>query len=243
MFARLRAKRPGTSLGNLLVYEGMRRLLAMTVRVLYRPVVQELARVPLTGPVLLAANHQSFLDPPVIGFAVTRRHMDYVARAGLFASPVFGGLIRALNSIPISEEGADAAAIREILRRLEAGRAVLIFPEGSRTTDGAMHDFKRGVAVLVRRSSCPVMPVAIEGVFDAWPRSARWPRVFGCRVAVRYGVPIPHDELLRDGPDAALDRLKREIDAMRLELRAELRRRTSGRFPPPGPGDHPASGG
>ena len=238
MFARLRAKHPGTSLGNLLVYEGMQHLLTLIIRMLYRPVVQELGHMPKTGPVLLAANHQSFLDPPVIGFAITVRHLDYVARAGLFASPVFGGLIRALNAIPISEEGPDTAAIREILRRLEAGRAVLIFPEGSRTPDGAIRDFKRGVAVLVGRSSCPVMPVAIEGVFDTWPRSSRWPRLLGCRVAVCYGKPIPHDDLLRDGPDAALDRLRREIDAMRLDLRAELRRRTSGRFPPPGPGDH-----
>ncbi|MCW5776158.1 MAG: 1-acyl-sn-glycerol-3-phosphate acyltransferase [Phycisphaeraceae bacterium] len=241
MFARLRARRPGTTLGNLFVYETMRRLLSLIIRVLYRPVVQEVGRVPLTGPVLLAANHQSFLDPPVIGFAVRERHLDYVARAGLFASPVFGGLIRALNAIPISEEGADAAAIREILRRLEAGRAVLIFPEGSRTADGAMHEFKRGVAVLVRRSSCPVMPVAIEGVYDTWPRSARWPRLFGCRVAVHYGEPIPHDELLQDGPDAALDRLRREIDSMRLNLRSELRRQTGGRFPLPGPGDESVS--
>ncbi len=237
MFARLRARRPGTTLGNLFVYETMRRLLSLILRVLYRPVVQEVTRVPPTGPVLLAANHQSFLDPPVIGFAVRNRHLDYVARAGLFASPAFGRLIRALNAIPISEEGADAVAIREILRRLEAGRAVLIFPEGSRTPDGAMHEFKRGVAVLVRRSSCPVMPVAIEGVYDIWPRSSKWPRLFGCRVAVRYGNPIPHDELLRHGPDAALDRLRREIDAMRLELRAELHRRSGGRFPPPGAGD------
>ena len=122
-----------------------------------------------------------------------------------------------------------------MLRRLEGGRAVLIFPEGSRTTDGRVAPFKRGVAVLVKRSRCPVVPVALEGAYEAWPRSRRLPRWLGHRVAVMYGRPIPHDELMHGGADAALLRLHDEVEAMRLALRERLDRTS----PRPKPGNEP----
>lgn len=196
--------------------------------------------VPTTGPLLIIANHQSYLDPPLISTGITRRNIDFIARAGLFRNRLFGWLIGTLNSIPITEQGGDTAAMKEALRRLADGKAVLLFPEGSRTHDGAMTPFKRGVAVLVKRAMCPVLPAAIEGAYDAWPRGRAAPRLLGYRVAVRYGDPIPHADLMADGPDAALRRLEREIDTMRLGLRAELRERTNGRLPAPGPADRPA---
>ena len=102
-----------------------------------------------------------------------------------------------------------------------------------------MHEFKRGVAVVVKRAKCPVQPVAVEGCFDAWPRGRNFPKLRGIRIAVAFGAPIPHEDLMRDGPDTALERLAREVDRLRLELRAELRRVTKGRYPPPGLGDGP----
>jgi 1-acyl-sn-glycerol-3-phosphate acyltransferase len=102
-------------------------------------------------------------------------------------------------------------------------------------------EFKRGAAVLVKRSQCPVVPVAIEGCFDTWPRTRRHPRLLGRRVAVMYGRAIPHDELMAEGPDAALVRLRREVDEMRRQLRGEMRRATGGAYPPPNAGDEPIS--
>ncbi len=212
----------------------------LLLRVLFRVRWAGRASVPATGPLLIIANHQSYLDPPLISTGITHRNIDFIARAGLFRNRFFGWLIGTLNSIPITEQGGDTAAMKDALRRLADGKAVLLFPEGSRSHDGTMASFKRGVAVLVKRAKCPVLPAAIEGAYDAWPRERAAPCLAGCRVAVRYGRPIPHDELMTDGPDAALRRLEREIDAMRLELRAELRERTGGRFPPPGPADRPA---
>jgi len=83
----------------------------------------------------------------------------------------------------------------------------------------------------------PVQPAAVEGCFDAWPRSRKFPRLFGQRVAVAYGTPIPFAELRALGPDAGLGRLAIEVDALRLDLRSRLRQATHGRLPAPGPGD------
>jgi 1-acyl-sn-glycerol-3-phosphate acyltransferase len=193
--------------------------------------------VPRSGPVLIAANHQSYLDPPVLGALVPRR-IDYIARAGLFQFKPLGAVISLLNAIPIRENEGDAAAIKHVVQRLREGRAVLIFPEGTRSPDGAMRPFKRGVALLVKKASCPVVPAAIEGAFDAWPRGKR-PSLWGGRVMVAYGKPIDSATLMRDGPDAALRLLEREIDALRRDLRQRLRESSGGTYPPAGPGDLP----
>lgn len=195
-------------------------------------------RLPLTGPCLVVANHQSHLDPPLVAMCATRRQMHFVARIGLFKFKPFGWLIAELNSVPIREDsGGDVGAIREVLTRLGQGRMVLLFPEGSRSPDGAMHEFKGGVALLLKRAQCPVVPVAVEGCYDAFPRHSRFPRLLGQRIAVMVGEPIPPEELLTEGPREALERLRREIDSMRQVLRSRLRASTKGRLPAPGPAD------
>lgn len=227
---------PRPALLPFLVYEFCRWTALILVMVLYRPLVRHKRRVPRTGAVLIAANHQSYLDPPLVGMFL-RRHCSFVARSGLFKFAPFGRLIAALNSVPLKEDGSDAAAIKEILRRLAEGHAVVIFPEGSRSSDGAQHEFKRGVALLMKRANCPVVPAAVEGCWNAWPPGRAFPRVLRQRVGVSYGRAIPPQELLAHGPDAALARIATEVDALRLDLRARLRHQSRGRFPFRGPGD------
>jgi 1-acyl-sn-glycerol-3-phosphate acyltransferase len=193
--------------------------------------------VPRAGGLLLAANHQSYLDPPLIGGGRLGRPIGYLARKSLFGSRLMSWLLSSYGSIPLEDNQGDIAAMREVLRRLDAGQAVLVFPEGSRSFDGAMQAFKPGLAVLLKRSGCPIVPVAVEGPFDAWPRTSARPTWWSCPIRVRYGDPIAHDELLKDGLDAAMERLAREIDVMRLELRSEIRAGTRGRWPRVGPGD------
>lgn len=240
MLTRFRELRPGTPLQGLVMYTIARSISAMLCTVLYRHRAYGARRVPAQGAVLLVANHQSYLDPPVIGVGVGHRHLDFVARLGLFGGRVLAWLLKQFNSLPIREHGGDTGAIKEILRRLDDGRAVLIFPEGTRTFDGAMTEFKRGIAVVVKRSGCPVVPIAVEGCFDAWPRQRNWPSLFGKRVAVAFGQPIPHEELMRDGADAALLRLAAETQRLRIRLRRLMRKQTGGRYPPSGPGDSEA---
>ncbi|HRJ51031.1 MAG TPA: lysophospholipid acyltransferase family protein [Phycisphaerales bacterium] len=236
----LPARQPATTRPGLLFTMG-RAASRIILKLIYRAQAIDVHHVPTHGPLLIAANHQSYLDPPLVGIFVTRE-LNFVARSGLFTFKPFAWLILRLNSIPLREEAGDVAAIKEILRRLDAGGAVVIFPEGSRSTDGSIGPFKRGVALLVKRAGCPVVPAAVEGCFDAWPRG-RWPSLFGKRLAVKYAPPIPHAELMKNGPDAALERLPSTIDSLRLDLRQHLRHNTQGRYPKPGPGDRPRAPG
>ncbi|HVZ94657.1 MAG TPA: lysophospholipid acyltransferase family protein [Phycisphaerales bacterium] len=197
-----------------------------------------LEHLPRTGPVLIVSNHQSYLDPPIVCMCSPRRQTNFIAKFGLFEKPLFAKYISTLNSIPIRDDGeADLGAMREALARLSRGEVVLLFPEGTRSPDGAMQPFLRGATVLVKRAKCPIVPAALEGAYDAWPRGSRPLSPWGKRVAVMLGPPIAHDELMKDGPDAALTRLSRQIDAMRLELREKLRKATNGRYPPRGVAD------
>ncbi len=195
------------------------------------------SRVPMSGACILVCNHQSHLDPPAVGSLAMGRGVHFLARGTLFNSPAFGWLIRQLNSIPLRRGEADLVAIKEALKRLEYGAAMVVFAEGTRSEDGALKPFERGTLLLLRKSRCPIVPVAVEGFHDIWPKGQKRPRLFGGVSAGMVGEPIPHDELLKDGPDEALRRLAREIDAMRLELRAKLRKRSNGKLPAPGPGD------
>src|SRR5262245_36708030 len=130
--------------------------------------------VPLRGPALLVANHQSFLDPILVGLA-SRRRLYYLARKTLFRNPVFGWLIRAFNAVPIDQEGVGKEGLKAILGLLGAGRAVVVFPEGSRTRDGQMDELKPGVQLLLKRATTPVLPVGIAGAYEAWPISRQYP--------------------------------------------------------------------
>jgi len=196
--------------------------------------------VPRKGGCLIVSNHQSHIDPPLVGTAVISRPMHFIARVGLYKNAVFGWLITHVHTIPIREETGDLAAIKEALKRIEQGHAVCIFAEGTRSPDGTIQPFKRGVALLLKRSKCPVIPAAVEGAFDTMPRGRSLPKLKG-RVACFYGKAIEHDELLADGVDGALLRLAKNVEQLRLEARESLRSKSKGAFPPEGVADEMAS--
>lgn len=218
-----------------LLYHFFRGLWRLWFRLAHRARFYHTERVPEKGACLIVANHQSFYDPPLVGCAIHWRAFTFLARASLFRSR-FGGALRRVNALPIKDGEGDIRAIRDIIERLKKGEAVVIFPEGSRTFDGAMQPFREGAALIVRRAKCPVIPVAVEGVYDAWPRTQKLPTI-GRRVAVMYAEPIQPEDLGKDINDT----IERVIDDMRLTLREELRRASGGRYPAPGPGDQPFS--
>ena len=124
--------------------------------------------IPDDGPVIIAPNHQTYADPPLVTIPV-RRPVHYMAWSRLFAIPVFAGLIRRLRAFPVDIDASDTRAIREAARLLRAGEALMIFPEGGRTPDGALQPFKLGAFRLAVAHGAPVLPVTIEGGFEAWP--------------------------------------------------------------------------
>ncbi len=195
------------------------------------------------GGLLVAANHQSFLDPVLVGMAL-EEPICYLARSSLFGPPGFGRLIRALGGHPIARGAVDSRGIRTVLRLLGEGRAVLLFPEGTRTHDGTLGRFKPGVAALAARCEVPILPVAIEGAFDCWPRTRALPRP--ARVGVMFGRPVRAED--RPAEDVARW-LRDEIGQMQALLRERLRfdRRPTksnsrGRPLPAAPGTHGGEG-
>lgn len=180
-------------------------------------------KVPQRGPCVIVSNHVSHLDPPIVGAAVTHRQVSFVARDGLFTNRWFGWLIRNLNAIPIQEGArAEVATIKKFVERLKMGECVIVFPEGTRSLDGEIGEFKAGAALLIRRANCPVVPAAIEGAFQAFPRGRSFPKLLGQRVAVAYGDPIDPDQLLADGPEAAMQRLRSEVQTLNKQLKKRL---------------------
>lgn len=165
------------------------------------------------GACLIASNHQSFLDPPIIGGCLPFE-IAFVARKSLFYNPVFGGVIRACRAIPLDREEADLAAVRRALATLAEGRKLLIFPEGTRSQDGVMLPAKAGAGLLALRSRVPVVPVRIRGARDVLPRGGSVP-MGGARIRVRFGKAIPADEL-----DPGHGHPERNLEASRRILAA-----------------------
>lgn len=170
-------------------------------------------RLP-TGPCLIASNHQSFLDPPLIGASLPFE-IAFVARKSLFANPVFGSIIRACRAIPLDRDEADLAAIRRALATLAEGRKLLIFPEGTRSADGGLLPAKAGAGLLALRSGVPVVPVRIRGARDVLPRGGAVP-MGAARIRIRFGRAIPAAQLDpgREHPDRYLEASRRILAAI-----------------------------
>lgn len=175
-------------------------------------------RVPRSGPVLLVSNHQSYLDPIAIGLPLSRRRLFALARKTLWDTPWVGWLITRLHAIPVDQENpGDLKAMRACLDVLGRGEALLIYPEGARTLTGRTEPFQTGTMLLIKRAKPAVVPVAIDGAFQAWPRNRKAPRPTG-RIGVMFGEPIPAEELLAMKPDDALRRLRDRVETMRQEV-------------------------
>lgn len=140
------------------------------------------------GPCLLAANHQSMLDPPLVGAALPAE-VAFVARKTLFENPLFGWVIRACHALPLDRDEADLAAIRRALAVLAEGRRLVIFPEGTRSPDGALLPAKAGAGLLAVKSGAPVVPIRIRGARDVLPRGG-WLPAGGARIRIRFGKPL-----------------------------------------------------
>ena len=189
-------------------YDVLQVLARMAAVGLFRLRVEGRENWPATGGGLVCANHQSYFDPPLVGLACPRR-MNYLARDSLFRVPVLGQLIAFFDAIPIDREGGGLAGLKETLRRLKAQELVLIFPEGTRSRDGEVAPLKPGFIAVARRSRAPLVPVALDGAFQAWPRTAWFPRL--TRLAVVIGPPIRADDFETLSDDELLAELEQRM--------------------------------
>jgi 1-acyl-sn-glycerol-3-phosphate acyltransferase len=179
-----------------LVYFTGRTLLRLYLGLYHRIRVEGREHLPRAGGVLLVANHQSFLDIPVVAVA-TDRHVAFVARESLARSRFLAFLMRESGSVLVRRGESDRAALESMIEHLRQGDCVSVFPEGTRTRDGSLGEFRRGALLAARRAGCPILPLAISGAYQAWPRGRSLPRPL--RIVARFGRPIaPSEEALAE---------------------------------------------
>jgi 1-acyl-sn-glycerol-3-phosphate acyltransferase len=176
-------------------------------------------RVPLTGAVILASNHASFLDPPLVGSGL-HRGINYLARESLFRFPGMGALLRSWQAVPVDRDGGGAAGLKAILARLLAGGVIILFPEGTRTRDGRLQPARSGIGLTVVKSDAVVIPVRTFGTYEAYGRHVKFPRPKP--VAVKYGRPMKFEQLRAEAKNCSKARLKEIYQQIAGEIMAAI---------------------
>jgi 1-acyl-sn-glycerol-3-phosphate acyltransferase len=198
------------------VYRLTRNCFKGFAKLLYRHRVYGTEHLP-TGPAILAPNHASFWDPPLVA-ASAPGEITFLARASLFEHPLFGIYIRRLNAYPVQGNAQDLASIKLICRLLQENKQVVIFPEGNRTWDGILGPFKSGISMLALRTQCPIVPVYLYGTYRVWSRQRRFPRLYGHTACV-FGTPIPWEPYAnlpkKEGQEAMAQAVRDAIIALR----------------------------
>jgi 1-acyl-sn-glycerol-3-phosphate acyltransferase len=170
--------------------------------------------VPRKGSIIVACTHQSHLDPWMLQACLTRR-VAYVARSTLFKNPVFGAMLRGFGAIPFDRDAATATAMKDLAAEILDGEALAFFPEGTRSPDGEIGRIRPGIALLIRRTKVPVVPVAIDGAFDCWPRHRKVFKPGRVRIVVGEPITFP----ARAKRDEILGILRESLVALREEAR------------------------
>ena len=198
-------------------YGFARRVCYVFSRICFRMKISGKENIPIKGAVILVSNHQSFLDPIFCASGI-KRHLNYLARDTLFKNHFFGWLLLSINVIPLRMGEADLSAMKTIIRKLQAGEGVLLFPEATRTTNGRISPFKPGLAFLCRRGNAAILPVLVEGAFECWPRHKKLFSI-GKKIIVHYGRCIPADEANSMTDEQLADYLTKTIRQFQTEAR------------------------
>jgi 1-acyl-sn-glycerol-3-phosphate acyltransferase len=170
-----------------IVYNIFYSLAKLLARMIFSMRVIHPERMVESGPLLIAVNHSSFFDPPLAGIC-SRRGVYYLARKTLLKWPFFGPLFPAMNVIPVERDGNDMSALREVIKKVKDGNAVLLFPEGTRSLDGHLQPARAGIGLVIAKTGAPVLPMRIFGAYEAFPKNAH--RFQLSQITVVIGEPI-----------------------------------------------------
>jgi 1-acyl-sn-glycerol-3-phosphate acyltransferase len=210
----------GTGLYQRLAWNAGRLVSRILSVLLFRFHALGQARIPRTGGVLMVTNHQSFLDPWLIGIAPARQ-IHSMARDTLYKGGFLHYLMELWNAFPVKRGHADLAAIRTAVDRLDKGFIVNIFPEGTRSEDGSIGPISPGLTLILHRTKTDVhiVPVLIDGAFAAWPRGSRFPRIFTqTPIRIIYGRPIPSSQWRPLSPDALALQIRAQLVALQSDI-------------------------
>jgi len=188
-------------------------------RLFFRLRVYGRENIPKQGAFLLVSNHQSFLDPLFCGITM-KRHLWFLARDNLFTNWFFGPLFSSVNAIPVKRNQADLTAIKKVISMLKEGKVFCIFPEGTRTRDGKINAFKPGFGLLCRRGRAAVVPVVVDGAFEAWPRHKK---IFSLwrKIVVTYGQCIPAEMVRKMNDRELAEKLTHTLRRMQNDCRVK----------------------
>lgn len=165
---------------------------------------------PAAGPFLIASNHASHLDPPLVGSQISKQ-MRFFARKSLWNTKLLGWWLDMVETIPVERDSGDIGAIKRVLQALKDDRAVVLFPEGTRSQDGHLQKAKAGVGLMACKTGVPVVPCRVYGSFAAYGKGAKLPR-FGTPVTIVFGPPIP----AADYDDPSVGKARYETAAQRI---------------------------
>ncbi len=173
-----------------MIYFISRNILKLLFKIFFRLKIIGAENCPKEGALIIAPNHASFLDPLIAGFAV-ERPVNFMARDSLFRNEIFGKILTMVNAFPLKREGADLGAMRSAIDKLSRGKAVLIFPEGTRSRDGNLGSPRPGIGLLAVSSGAKILPCYIKGSAGALPRGAIFPKFK--KITVYVGKPLSLD--------------------------------------------------
>lgn len=184
--------------------------------VMYQVRVHRLENYPETGGMLVCSNHQSFFDPLIVG-SVCPRPINYLARKTLFKFPPLAWFMSWNDTIPIDRDGVGIGGMKETLRRMKRGESVIMFPEGTRCSDGEIQPFMLGFCAIAKRCKATLMPIGCDGAFQAYSRSMKFPRPG--RIHAVIGKPIMFEEYADLSDQQIADLLRSRIQECFEEAR------------------------
>lgn len=177
-----------------LTYRAVRVVVRAYLRLFHRYTIEGAEHIPATGGCIVAANHGSYMDPPIICCASRKRAFHFMARKTLWEHSRFSRwFFSAFNCIPVDRNRGDISALRKAIHIVRSGSSLALFPEGTRSSDGRLQPAEAGLGFLIAKCRAPVVPAYIHGSFNALPPNARFIRPV--RVGIRFGPAIPPDQL------------------------------------------------
>jgi 1-acyl-sn-glycerol-3-phosphate acyltransferase len=164
------------------------------------------------GPAIMAANHQSYLDPPLVGITC-RNELYYLARKTLFEKKLLGPIISRVNALPVDLSRGDLVAFRTIMNLLKQGHRTVIFPEGTRSLTGQIQRARPGIGMIIARTLAPVVPMRIFGSFEAWPKGGKI-RLHPITVVVGKPMRFKKEDLVPNNREAYQKISEQVLDAI-----------------------------
>jgi long-chain acyl-CoA synthetase len=199
------------------------KFVALITRVFFGLEVIGKEKLPKNGPFILSPNHQSFLDGPVVASQIPWRlfkNMFYVGTSEIFGQGIFHYLGRTFRLVPVDPDSNLVNAMRAGAYGLKHGQNLALYPEGERSVDGTPKKFKKGAAILSANLKVPIYPVALEGFYDAWPRSKRFPRL--AKLSVQFGDPIFPPETMTN-PEETYKQITEELRSRVTDMWEQMR--------------------